>query len=185
MAHYEPSGVCSNGLSSDHESIKISNVLTHTSVSDDANVQDLPKKDSNRAQRVDLVSNIRTSRTPLLYSLTAAVWYIRLDLDSASRFSETYHLSCDCVPLAFCTSASIFCIVSLSYGRVEEFEVITSAISILELRCDRNRIPEFTDTAMRQYSHKLIIDRRLKTATLKNIWIERPVGPGDNISSFN
>ena len=120
----------------------------------------------------------------MFYSLTAALWYIRLDLDSESRFSKTYHFSCDCVPLAFRTSASIFCIVSLSYGRVEDFEVITSAISILELRCDRNRIPEFTDTAMRQYSHKFIIDRRFKTATLKNIWIEKPMGPRDNINSI-
>ena len=55
---------------------------------------------------------------------------------------------------------------------------------MLELHCDRNRIPEFTDTAMRQYSHKFIIDRRFKTATLKNIWIEKPMGPRDNINSI-
>lgn len=43
-------------------------------------------------------------------------------------------------------------------------------------------MPEFTNAAMRQYSHEFIIDRRFKTATLKNIWIERPVGPRETIS---
>jgi hypothetical protein len=46
----------------------------------------------------------------------------------------------------------------------------------------KNQIHKFTDAAMRQYSHKFIIDRGFKTATLENVWIERPVGPGEAIS---
>jgi len=36
---------------------------------------------------------------------------------------------------------------------------------------------------MRQYSHEFIVDRRFKTATIKNGWIERPVGPRETISN--
>jgi hypothetical protein len=42
---------------------------------------------------------------------------------------------------------------------------------------------QITDAAMGQHSHELINDPRVKTATLKNSWKERPVGPKENINA--
>ncbi len=78
----------------------------------------------------------------------------------------------------------MFCIVPLSNGRVEDFEVITSVISMLSLRQKQGKRQKFTHAAIRQDSHEFIDDCMVKTATLKNGRKERPVDPRERISTL-
>jgi len=84
--------------------------------------------------------------------------------------------------LALRTSLIIFCIVSASYGRVEDCEVIASVTSVVELYGERiARGHKFTHAPMRQDPHEFIVDGGFETTTFENFWKERPVGPREQI----
>ena len=85
----------------------------------------------------------------------------------------------DHVPLAFCTSGTIFCIWSSVYGKVDTLEVITSKVSMLVyfMVKFRLRTQDLTYATMHQDPHEFIINTKWKIATLKINRKQRPVVP--------
>jgi hypothetical protein len=67
--------------------------------------------------------------------------------------------------------------VSSSYGAVEDFEVMTSVVPTVEFYHEGRARDVVTHASMRQDSYEFIVNLGLKTATIKNGWKERPMGP--------
>ena len=67
--------------------------------------------------------------------------------------------------------------MSASYGRVEDFEVITSVVSVVEPHDESTAKDKLTHAPMRQDSYKFIVVILYETAIVENDWKERPVGP--------